>query len=180
MWRRKNAPESSIPSPDSRFEDPVLTDPTGESAQQAVIGKDLVFKGEVSGTQDLTIHGRFEGTLSLSGHTVTVGREGRVQGDIRARVIRIEGRVEGNLQGEELVFLGPSGVVHGDLTAVRVSMEEGCKYRGHVQVAVEELPASEPSEPLIVRPLPRVEDTGELPPGRQGFRREPGIPRSGV
>lgn len=179
MWRRKKAPEPSIPSLDSRPADPVLTDPTGESAQQAVIGKDLVFKGEVSGTQDLTIHGRLEGTLSLSGYTVTVGREGRVQGDVVARVIRIEGRVKGNLQGEELVFLGPSAVVHGDITTVRVSMQEGCEYRGHVQVAVEELPASEPSEPLIVSPVPRVEDPGELPPGRQGFGREPGIRRSG-
>ncbi len=178
MWRRKKAPEPSIPSLDSRPADPVQTHPTGESAQQAVIGEALVLKGEVSGTQDLTIHGRLEGGLSLSGHSVTVGRAGRVQGDIVARVIRIEGHVKGNLQGEDLVFLGPSGVVHGDLTAVRVSMEKGCKFKGHVQVALEERPARELSEPQIVSPVPGEEDPGEVTPRRRRFRREPGIPRS--
>ena len=63
------------------------------------------------------------------------GRNGRVQGDILARVIRIEGHVEGNLQGEEVVILGSTGVVHGDLTTVRISMDEGCEFSGHVQVA---------------------------------------------
>lgn len=177
MWKRKKAPEPSVPSLESRLADPVLTDPTGESAQQAVIGKGLFLKGDLSGTQDVTIHGRLEGGLSLSGHSVKVGRAGRVQGDIVARVIRIEGRVKGNLQGEDLVLLGPSGVVHGDLTAVRVSMEKGCEFKGHVQVSLKERPASDPPEPLMVSPALRDEDPGEVTPGRRRFRQEPGIPR---
>ncbi|MCY3776533.1 MAG: polymer-forming cytoskeletal protein, partial [Candidatus Aminicenantes bacterium] len=88
MWRRKLR-DLLIPSPDSN--PPVPSDPPGDFSEHALIGEALVFKGEVSGTQDLTVNGRFEGTVSLSGHTVTVGRNGRVQGDILARVIRIEG-----------------------------------------------------------------------------------------
>ena len=166
MWRRKKPPKSSISSSDSRPPAPVLADLTDRSVERALIGKSLVFKGEVSGSQDLTVNGQFEGTVSLSGHTVTVGREGRIQGDILARVIRVEGHVEGNLQGEEMIFLGPSGVVHGDLTTVRISMEEGCQFRGRLQVADGGHPASEPSESLIVRTGHRTDDPGGVTPKR--------------
>ena len=168
MWRRKFR-ESFISSPESSIPVPVLSDPAGEPVEHALIGEALVFKGEVSGAQDLTVNGRFEGTVSLSGHTVTVGRNGRVQGDIRARVIRIEGHVEGNLQGEEVVFLGPTGVVHGDLTTVRVSMEEGCEFSGRVQVAATQHPAHEPSLPLTVR-------TGHRTNGPEQSRPSPAPP----
>ncbi len=153
-----------ISSRDARLPARVLSDPSGESVEHALIGEALVFKGEVSGTQDLTVNGRLEGTVSLSGHTVTVGRNGRVQGDILARVIRIEGHVEGDLQGEEVVFLGPSGVVRGDLTTVRVSMDEGCEFSGHVQVAAKLHPASELSVSLTVRPGHKTDDPAPSKP----------------
>ena len=163
MWSRKPR-KPSISSPSSSPPAPVLSDPSVESVEHALIGEALVFNGEASGTQDLTVNGRFEGTVSLSRHTITVGRNGRVQGDILARVIRIEGHVEGNLQGEELVFLGPSGVVHGDLTTARVSMEEGCEFRGHVQFTSKEHPASELSVPLTVRRGHRTDDPAPSKP----------------
>ncbi len=155
MWKTKLR-KTLISSPDSSPPASVLSDPPGEAVEHALIGEALVFKGEVSGAQDLTVNGRFEGTVSLSGHTVTVGRNGRVQGDILARVIRIDGHVEGNLRGEEVVFLGPSGVVYGDLTTVRVSMDEGCEFSGRVQVTAKQPPAGEPSLPLTVRTGPRT------------------------
>ena len=134
MWRR-TPPKPPISSPGSSPADRVVPNPADGSAEQPLIGKALVFKGDVSGTQDLTVNGQIEGTVSVPGHTVTVGRDGRVQGDILARVIRIEGRVEGNLQGEEVVFLGPSSMVHGDLITGRVSMEEGCEFKGRFRSA---------------------------------------------
>lgn len=149
-----------VSSPDSSPSSPVLSDLPGESAEHALIGEALAFKGEVSGAQDLTINGRFEGTVSLSGHTVTVGRNGRMLGDILARVIRIEGHVEGNLQGEEVVILGPAAVVLGDLTTIRVSMDEGCEFRGQVQVASRQSPASKLSVPLTVRTEHGKDDPG--------------------
>lgn len=167
MWRRKKLPtRSPISSTVPLASGSTGTDPVDRPVERSLIGKALVFKGEVSGGQDLTVNGQLEGAVSLSGHTVTVGREGRVLGDIRARVIRIEGRVQGNLQGEELVFLGPSGVVHGDLTTVRVSMEEGCFFRGQVQAAAEGTPASEELEPLIVRTGHGTDDPGGVTPKR--------------
>ena len=166
-----------ISSPDSSPPDPVLSEPPGESVEHALIGKALVFKGEVSGTQDLTVNGRFEGIVSLSGHTVTVGRNGRVQGDILARVIRIEGHVEGNLQGEEVVFVGSSGVVHGDLTTAEVSMEQGCEFSGRVQVAAKEHPASELSVPLTVRTEVRPDDPAPSKPSPTNGRTAMPYPR---
>lgn len=163
MWRKKKAPTSPISSTVPIASGSAGTDPVDRPAERALIGKALIFKGEVSGTQDLTVNGQLEGPVSLSGHTVTVGREGRVQGDILARVIRIEGRVDGNLQGEEAVFLGSSGVVHGDLTTIRVRMEKGCQFRGRVQGADVSIPASEPSEPLIVHTGHGTDDPGGVP-----------------
>ena len=163
MWKTKLR-KPFISSPDSGPPASVSYDPAGESVEHALIGEALVFKGEVSGTQDLTINGRLDGTVSLSGYTVTVGRNGRVQGDILARVIRIEGHVEGNLQGEEVVSLGPSGVVHGDLTTVRVSMDEGCEFSGRVEVAAKHHSASELSIPLTVRQGHRTNDPASSKP----------------
>ncbi|MCY3756947.1 MAG: polymer-forming cytoskeletal protein [Acidobacteria bacterium] len=160
MWRKKKAPTSPISPTVPIASGSAGTDPVDRPVEQSLIGKSLVFKGDVSGTQDLTVNGQLEGSVSISGHTFTVGREGRVQSDIRARVIRIEGRVDGNLQGEEAVFLGSSGVVHGDLTTIRVSLKEGCQLRGRVQVADESIAASEPSEPLIVRTGHGTDDPG--------------------
>lgn len=113
MWRR-TPPKPPISSPGSSPADRVVPNPADGSAEQRLIGKALVFKGGVSGTQDLTVNGQIEGTVSVPGHTVTVGRDGRVQ---------------------------------GDLITVRVSMEEGCEFKGRVQFADENHPNSEPSEP---------------------------------
>ena len=164
MWRKKKAPTSPISPTVPIASGSAGTDPVDRPVEQSLIGKSLVFKGDVSGTQDLTVNGQLEGSVSLSGHTFTVGREGRVQGDIRARVIRIEGRVDGNLQGEESVFLGPSSRVLGDITTVRISMEKGCRLQGRVQVADEGRPASEPSESLVVCPVSTVNGQGEFTP----------------
>lgn len=164
MWRKKKTLTSPISSTVPIASGSAGPDPVGRPVERSLIGKALVFKGEVSGTQDLTVNGQIEGSVSLSGHTVTVGREGRVQGDIRARVIRVEGHVEGNLQVEGSVSLGPSSVVHGDLTAVRVSMEKGCRRRVRVQIADEGHPASGPSEPLGSGPVSRVDDSREFTP----------------
>lgn len=163
MWRRK-PPKSRVSSATPIVSDPAFPETAVGSVEQSLIGKGLVFKGEISGTQDLMFNGWLEGSVSLSGHTFTVGQEGRVQGDIRARVIRIEGRVDGNLQGEESVFLGPSSLVLGDVTTVRISIEEGCRLQGRVQAADEGRPASEPSESLVVCPVSAVNGQGAFTP----------------
>ena len=72
-------------------QDRTLPDPSDQLDKPAFIGKSLVIKGAVSGGQDLVIHGRIEGTVSLPGYSITVGSDGQVKGDMLAKMIRIAG-----------------------------------------------------------------------------------------
>ena len=139
MWRSV-PPEPVISSQDSV---PLEPDPVDRLKQRTLIGTTLVVKGEVNGDQDLVVRGRIEGNISLPGRTIAVGREGRVKGDMLAKVIRIEGIVEGNLQGEEQILLCRSANVRGNLTASRVILEDECRFRGGIRMTGDGEPAAE-------------------------------------
>lgn len=110
---------------------------TNESdAPPAVIGPGIVLKGEVSGAEDLLVEGRVEGTISLAEHRVVVGEQGRVAASIHARSIEIFGVVEGDLKAEEQVVLRGTGTVDGNITAPRVAIEDGSRFRGTVEMDV--------------------------------------------
>lgn len=125
----KDSPEVAIPP---RSAPPV---PAGRRRRQSVIGSNFVIKGEVKGTEDLIVKGRIEGRgLSFSGHSVTVARGSQVKADIVAKVIRIEGTVQGDLQGEDKNFVGGTGWFRGKLVSPRVALEEGCRIRGRIEM----------------------------------------------
>lgn len=100
----------------------------------AVIGSSLVIKGEVTGNEDLFIHGQIDGKVTLHKNSVVVGREGRVKADIYARSIRVEGQVNGDLYGEGEVIIHKSGQVRGNITAPQVSLENGSKFKGAIDM----------------------------------------------
>ena len=102
--------------------------------KRSVIGSTLTIKGEVSGGEDLLIEGRIEGRLSLTGCSITVGREGRIKADLLTKRIQVDGCVEGTLQGEEWIRLSETGGVRGKLIAPRVILEEGCNFKGTVDM----------------------------------------------
>ena len=138
MWK-KDSPEHPIPSvdpiqPGSVQRPPVRRDPVDSLKERAVVGSAIVIHGEVSGAQDLLVNGRIEGKLSLADHSLTVGREGRVKADVFAKLISIEGYVEGTLQGEEKVVLRGTGSVRGNLIAPQVVLEEGCRFKGRIDM----------------------------------------------
>ncbi len=114
--------------------DRTLPDPADQLEKPAFIGKSFVIKGGVTGDQDLVVHGRIEGTVSLSGYRITVGSGGQVKGDMLAKVIRIAGYAEGELRGEEKIFLDRSAKVRGKITSPRVSLEDGCRFSGSIQM----------------------------------------------
>jgi len=89
--------------------------------------------GEVNGTSDLVVDGELEGQVRLESN-VTIGAEGRVQGDIVARSVRIGGRVVGNVQGHEKVEILPTGRLEGDVAAPRVVLAEGAFFKGKVEM----------------------------------------------
>jgi cytoskeletal protein CcmA (bactofilin family) len=103
--------------------------------EQATIGRTLVIKGEISGSESLYIDGRVEGTITFKDHRVTVGRNGVVQSNISAREVVIMGKVTGNIECTDRVDIRSEGSLTGDIISRRISVEDGAMLRGSVQLA---------------------------------------------
>ncbi len=106
--------------------------------EQATIGRTVVIKGEISGSESLYIDGRVEGSLSFSDHRVTVGRNGVVAANITAREVVIMGKVTGNIQCSDRVDIRTEGSLTGDVVSHRISVEDGALLRGSVQLTPSE------------------------------------------
>lgn len=111
-----------------------MSNPYDTAAERmSVLPPTLKFKGELSAEEDLLIQGTVEGTIH---HTqrVTIGKEGTVKANIRAQVIKVEGNVEGDLHAERSVFVGESGNLRGNIHAPSVSIVEGSRFNGAVDM----------------------------------------------
>ena len=102
--------------------------------EQATIGRSVVIKGEVSGTESLYVDGRIEGTVNFAEHRVTIGRNGSVAANISAREVVILGKVQGNIQCSDRLDIRSEGVLAGDVITHRISVEEGAILKGGVEV----------------------------------------------
>ena len=107
---------------------------TTTTADQATIGKSLVIKGEVTGSESLYIDGRVEGSISLAGNRVTIGRNGVVAANINAREIVVLGKVRGNLTASDRVDIRSDGSLTGDVVAARISIEDGAFFKGGIDI----------------------------------------------
>ena len=107
---------------------------TASTADQATIGKSLVIKGEVTGSESLYIDGRVEGSINLAGNRVTVGRNGVVAANINAREIVVLGKVRGNLTASDRVDIRSDGSLTGDVVAARISIEDGAFFKGGIDI----------------------------------------------
>jgi cytoskeletal protein CcmA (bactofilin family) len=106
--------------------------------EQATIGRTLVIKGEVSGSESLYVDGRIEGTITFKDHRVTVGRNGVVTANIAAREVVIMGKVTGNVECSDRVDIRSEGSLTGDVVSQRISVEDGAMLRGSVQLTPSE------------------------------------------
>ncbi len=111
---------------------PLKKSETETEAPKTIIGPDVKVKGEISGKEDLTVHGQVEGTIDFKKSQVIVSKTGNIKADIYGKIITIEGEVKGSLFGEEKIVLQPSGVVRGNMTSPRVHVEDGAKFKGNV------------------------------------------------
>jgi cytoskeletal protein CcmA (bactofilin family) len=114
---------------------------TATSQQQTLLGQTVVLRGELSAKEDLLIEGQFEGTISLEDHRLTVGGDGQVKAEIRARQVVILGSVSGNVAAREKVEIRRTGHVVGDLVAGAVAIEEGAYFKGSIDILREETQA---------------------------------------
>jgi cytoskeletal protein CcmA (bactofilin family) len=139
---------------------PVKT--TSVPIEQATIGRTLVIKGEISGAEALYIDGRIEGKISLPDHRVTVGRNGSVQANITAREVVVMGKVNGNIECSDRVDIRSEGSVTGEVSTVRIIVEDGAVLKGGIEVrsgerkqqsqAQSQAKAAEVAKPSVAEP----------------------------
>jgi len=104
------------------------------ASQYSMIGKSIAIKGEIVASDPVYIYGSVEGSINAPAHRVTVGKEGRVKADIRAREVVIMGEVCGNLDSRERVEIRSDGSLMGDLSTSRIYIEEGAVLSGSIDV----------------------------------------------
>ncbi|MGA8538788.1 MAG: polymer-forming cytoskeletal protein [Terriglobales bacterium] len=121
--------------------------PVTSPMDQAHIGKSLVIKGEVTGAESLFIDGRIEGTISVPGHRVTIGHNGNVVANIKAKEIVIMGKVQGNVECSDRLDLRSESQLSGDVITHRVSVEEGAVLKGGIEVRDPEKKDQKTQEP---------------------------------
>ena len=145
MWKPNqpgNTPAAPEPvRPTSPAATPAFTSGTSATtpgaipnSEQATIGKSLVVKGEVSGSESLYIDGKVEGAINLPGNRVTIGRNGQVAANISAREIVVLGKVRGNCQASDRVDIRSEGSLTGDVIAARISIEDGAFFKGGIDI----------------------------------------------
>jgi cytoskeletal protein CcmA (bactofilin family) len=104
------------------------------ASDQAVISKGLFVKGEISGTESLFIDGKVEGAISLPGDRVTIGKNGQVAANVTAREVVVMGKVRGNVSASDKVDIHAEGALSGDVTAARISIEDGAFFKGGIDI----------------------------------------------
>ena len=147
MWKRKED-EYTTPVPEpgpsgsalntaasapSRPVEPARSESV-RSNEVATIGKSVVVKGELSGSEDLVIDGEVEGSISLRGQSLTVGPHGRVRANIEARNVILHGKVDGNVHATERVELRKTASLSGDISTARISIEDGAFFKGTIDI----------------------------------------------
>ena len=98
------------------------------------IGKSVIIKGELSGSEDLTIEGQVEGKIELKQNVLTIGPNARIKAQVFAKTVVIQGEVHGNVTASERVEIKDSGSIDGDVSAPRVAISDGAHFRGSIDM----------------------------------------------
>jgi len=104
------------------------------SADLAQIGKSVMIKGELSGSEDLYVDGQVDGSIALKNHSLTIGPHGQVKATVEAKGLVVQGKLEGNVLATDHVELHKSAVFNGDITTQRITIEEGAYLKGKVDI----------------------------------------------
>jgi len=167
MWKREeparpsqpaSPPTPAPPAPTVAAAAPPPTprvEPVRQEKNAVNIGKSVIIKGELSGSEDLTIEGQVEGKIELRQNLLTIGPNARIKAQVFAKTVVVEGQVHGNISAGERVDIRDKGVVEGNLAAPRVAIADGAHFRGSIDMqgggakavdsAAEPRPASTPT-----------------------------------
>lgn len=150
MWKKSDSGDSEMDSaPRSSPIEPKMAPASNPRGGGATIGPSITIRGEVTGEEDLIVQGHIEGTINLKEHNVTIGKEGQVVADVHGRIIEVDGSVEGDLHGQEQILMRSTGRVKGNVKAPRVTLEDGCRFKGAIDMDVA-APAQKPAQPKNV------------------------------
>src|SRR5438477_11842772 len=144
MWKRDEAVRPPSGQPTAAPQPPAPTQsgapaPRPEASHHLErdivnIGKSVVIKGELNGSEDLTIEGHVEGTIQLREHVLTIGPNGKIKAQVFAKSVIVLGEVTGNVTASEKVDIRDNGSVDGDIISPRVAIAEGAHFRGSVDM----------------------------------------------
>lgn len=109
----------------------------------ATIGKSVVVKGELSGSEDLYVDGNVEGSITLRGQSLTIGPNGRVRANVEARNVIVHGQVDGNITASDRVELRKSASLKGDISTARIAIDDGAYFKGAIDIQKTEAPRVE-------------------------------------
>lgn len=172
--RRDTGQESSGSHFDAAKADAAGTQAGAASGRAAVIGPKIRINGDVSGDENLVIEGTIEGKVSLGEFRVDVGTSGQVMADIEAKVVKVDGQVRGNITGSEKVIISRSGNVRGNIIAPRMTLEDGAKFKGSIDMDPGEPARAVSAKPAKTKPGPDkpVASNGQVAPvdgGKDGL-----------
>ena len=142
MWKRDEGVKGSQPAPaaPAPAHQPVSTAPVPQPESRRIerdvvnIGKSVVIKGELNGSEDLTIEGHCEGRIELRENVLTIGPNGKIRAEVFAKSVIVLGEVVGNVTASEKVDIRDNGSVDGDIISPRVAIAEGAHFRGSVDM----------------------------------------------
>ena len=144
MWKRDESVKPTTPAPQQppapaatppQHKDHAAADTRTQIERDKVnIGKSVVIRGELSGSEDLTIEGHVEGKIELRENVLTIGPNGKIRAEVYAKAVIVLGEVAGNVIASEKVDIRDNGSVDGDITSPRVAIAEGAHFRGSVDM----------------------------------------------
>jgi cytoskeletal protein CcmA (bactofilin family) len=118
------------------------------------IGKSVVIKGELNGSEDLTIEGQVEGKIELRQNVLTIGPNGKIKAQVFAKAVIVLGEVTGNVTATEKVDIRDNGSVDGDIASPRVAIAEGAHFRGSIDMQRAPAAGARAGEPVKAEPKP--------------------------
>ena len=154
MKAEKDKPEATKSQETTSLVETTTQNVRGSKEVKAVIGPSITIRGELVGKEDIVLQGRVEGTITLKQNSLTVSQQGSVKADVNAEKVTVEGKVEGDIHGEESVLVRASGNVQGNIIAPRVSLEEGAKFKGSIDMEPKNIQTNKESVKQIEKPKP--------------------------
>ena len=156
MWKRDEAVKPSAnagadprpAAPAQPAASAAATSPTDSRRQierdMVNIGKSIIIKGELNGSEDLTVEGQVEGKIELKDHVLTIGPNGKIKAQVFAKSVIVLGEVNGNVTASEKVDIRDGGSVDGDIVSPRVAIAEGAHFRGSVDMQRKAVASAQP------------------------------------